>query len=138
MKKKLIFIAIVAAISTVGVMMSQKAELAGNSSLSLANVEALTDIEDDEPATTPSPWDLSPNRMITSTVKEYKLTCTSEEEIKVPGITISGTFQRGTTYSIIVETVNCNESVAGSWCDQRRVGSRVISIGPTQPDTPQP
>lgn len=101
----------------------------------LANIEALTASESTGGTTTttpPDPWNYVPDRYLISSVKTHKLVCATEGTISVNGVSFSGDYKKGVSYAVVVETKNCNGKQNGAWCDQRLVGSKILSAEDTE------
>lgn len=67
-----------------------------------------------------------PDRAIAAVTSESKITSNAKGELTINGILKAG-FRKNTEYPVIIETKNCSEKAAGSCCDQRQVGAKILS-----------
>ena len=75
----------------------------------------------------PDPWNYVPNRYLVPKVTEHLIMSSPEGGITINGLSISGTFKKGVTYKVVICTLSCDGEQQGSWCDQLRIGSTVVS-----------
>ena len=123
-------------LAVVGWNLYQRAEtkIARNSRVQ-ANIDAITTPTSNEKDansgsnTPPEPWHYVPNAKITPEVKQFKLTCFVDGHLNVDGKGVSGDFQYGRPYSIVVKILDC-ENRTGAWCDQRQISVAVIHVTP--------
>lgn len=124
MKEKMIFavVAVMAVISCYMAYTTQDKHSKPNA-LALANIEALSGEED-----SPCPdYNYVPNHYLEVYNETVSVTCSREGEISFGSGTITGSFKKGNVYSIVIEVKNCSGESYGACCDQRRVGSSIIS-----------
>jgi len=137
MPKKFLNLVTLLLLMVAGVVGQSEAQPSSNG-LTLADLESFANTESNIESNTekeyvwgqPSnPWDYVPNRFLTCETKSYTVESTSDYQISIEGVIYSGDFiHKGHKYNVIVEICNCNGKQDGSWCDQRRVGARVISV----------
>ena len=72
----------------------------------------------------------TPDRYLHVTVQTAQGTSHKKGQITIgrDGNTYSGDFEKDQTYTVVIETKNCDGIQAGSCCDQRKVGVKVRKV----------
>jgi len=121
-----------AIMATVGIFMQTNGTKISAQDTTLAEVDAFTQSESNpeqsDSSTPPRPWEYVRDRYIKSKEKTEKVVCNVAGEIGYSGGTVSGNYQTGAAYIIILDIKNCDGKQKGSWCHQKEVGVHVVSI----------